>query len=283
VGASITEKGIRHQLSAMRSAPFEIGVLKTNCKMALRENLSIDRILKSIRWLRRENACGAHIFIRPMWPHTLSLIDDLSANAIEEMRESGFEPAVVIETSPDNFQAWLNHGRTLSDRFLSTLAARQLALRFGGDRGSADWRHFGRLAGFTNQKKESRLENGLQPFVKLCSCEGQVYSAANEFLCDLEGLREILSQREVRKIAQGQTSESSFRPICSFHTDPRYGGDLHRAEMAWALHAAGRRLSQEQIENEILRGRDLSKKGPRPRQFYYAARTARKAIAMSTE
>lgn len=37
---------IRHRLSAMRSAPFEIGVLKTNCKMALRENLRIDRIYK---------------------------------------------------------------------------------------------------------------------------------------------------------------------------------------------------------------------------------------------
>jgi hypothetical protein len=47
---------------------------------------------------------------------------DRSVNVI-----SGFETAVVVETSPDNFQAWLNHGRTLSDRFLSTLAARQLA------------------------------------------------------------------------------------------------------------------------------------------------------------
>jgi hypothetical protein len=86
-----------------------------------------------------------------------------------------------------------------------------------------------RLAGFTNQKKERPC--GLQPFVKL-PCEGYVYSAANEFLCDLQGLRQkILSQRELQKIAQSPTSGSSFRPISSFHTDPRYGGDLHRAEM----------------------------------------------------
>ena len=30
--------------------------------------------------------------------------------------------------------------------------------QLGMDRGSCDWRHFGRLAGFTNQKKERRLD-----------------------------------------------------------------------------------------------------------------------------
>src|SRR5262249_57908230 len=106
------------------------------------------------------------------------------------------EPVVVVETSPNNFQVWVSHGRVLSERFLSTLVARQLAIRFGGDRGSCDWRHFGRLAGFTNQKKERRLQNGCQPFVKVHSCEGRVYSVANEFLREGEALkREHLSRR----------------------------------------------------------------------------------------
>jgi hypothetical protein len=48
--------------------------------------------------------------------------------------------------------------------------------------------------------------------------------------------------------------------------------------MAWAVYAAARGLSPEQIEHEILNGRDLSRK-VRPRQFDYAARAARKAIA----
>jgi hypothetical protein len=43
----------------------------------------------SIRWLRRENARGAHIFVWPEWPHTLSLIDDLGADTIEEMAKTG--------------------------------------------------------------------------------------------------------------------------------------------------------------------------------------------------
>jgi hypothetical protein len=167
---------------------FEIGVSNEREAMSLRHDQSVDQVCMSIRWLRCENARGAHIFVRPEWPHTLSLIDDLSADTIQKMGKTGFEPAVAVETSPNNFQAWLNHGRVLVDRFLSTLVAHQLALRFGGDLSSADWRHFGRLAGFTNRKKERRLENGLQPFVRLRGNEGYVYSAANEFLREMEAL-----------------------------------------------------------------------------------------------
>jgi hypothetical protein len=198
------------------------------------------------------------------------------------MGKTGFEPAVVVETSPNNFQVWLNHGRVLSDRALSTLVARHLASRFGGDRGSSDWRHFGRLAGFTNQKKERRLRNGFQPFVRLCSNEGNVYSAANEFLREVDALnREQLSRRP-REMAQPRDNHP-VRPITSFHADSRYGGDLHRADLAWAVHAATRGLSREQIEHEVLNGRDLSKKGPPLRRLAYARRTASKAIALSAQ
>ena len=65
---------------------------------------------------------------------------------------------------------------------MSSWAAKELAKRFGGDLSSADWRHFGRLAGFTNRKPERLLPNGLAPFVRLRQCEGRIYDAAHEFL-----------------------------------------------------------------------------------------------------
>jgi hypothetical protein len=121
MSASITETVIRQQLSAMGSGRFEVGVMCKNYRMVLRRDQSIEQICKYKGWLRRENARGAHIFIRPEWPHTLSLIDDLSGDTIQQMGKRGFEPAVAVETSPNNFQVWLNHGRVLSDQFLSTL------------------------------------------------------------------------------------------------------------------------------------------------------------------
>jgi hypothetical protein len=69
-----------------------------------------------------------------------------------------------------------------------------------------------------------------------------------------------------------------MRPLKEFHTDPIFGGDLHRADMAWALCAASRGLGQQEIEAEILDARDLSKKGGTRRQLDYVRRTARKAV-----
>ena len=128
---------------------FDIGILRPDGRMLLREAWTVSQIEEAIKRLRRENAHGAHIFVRLHGAHALSLIDDLSAETIQRMTDAGFQPAVATETSPGNFQAWLNHGRILFDRTFSTQAAKELARRFGGDPSSADWRHFGRLAGFT--------------------------------------------------------------------------------------------------------------------------------------
>ena len=259
---------------------FDVGTLNRDGRMFLRERWNAEQVDSAIRWFRRENARGAHIFVRPHGAHPLSLVDDVSADAIAAMKESGFQPAVVVETSPGNFQVWVNHGRVLSDHALSTQAAKELARCFGGDPSSADWRHFGRLAGFTNQKPKRRLRNGLQPFVLLHQCEGRPYSAAREFLEKLKSLAEKAgAERAAWTNSHLTSTEGSVRSLTEFHSDPRYSADLHRADMAWALHAASRGLPEQQISYEILHARDLSKKGGASRQVDYAERTAIKAVA----
>ena len=247
--------------------------------MLLREDWTAEQVDATLNWLRRENARGAHILVRPHGAHALSLIDDLSVDAITRMTNGGFQPALVVETSPGNFQAWVNHGRVLSDHAFSTQAAKELARRYGGDPSSADWRHIGRLAGFTNQKLKRRLRNGLSPFVRLHQCESRIYVAACGFLDEVKSLAHKASaQSSVRTISGTTSTEDSVRPLTEFHKDSRYAGDLHRADMAWALHAASRGLFQQQIRDEILHARDLSKKGGLSRQLDYAERTAIKAL-----
>jgi hypothetical protein len=48
--------------------------------------------------------------------------------------------------------------------------------------------------------------------------------------------------------------------------------------MAWAKHASGCGPTVKQIKDELLNGRDLSRKGNQKRQIEYVERTARKAI-----
>jgi len=140
------------QVAAMASDLFEIGLYNpdagpTNSVMISRV-WEVETILKSVSWLRHQNRAGRNIYIRPKGEHDLSLVDDLTKDALLSMKEAGFNPALIVETSPGNYQAWLKHTQQLSKE-VSTAAARKLAEKFGGDRGAADWRHFGRLAGYT--------------------------------------------------------------------------------------------------------------------------------------
>jgi hypothetical protein len=275
--ASITQSVVRKQVCAMGCELFEIGVLRMEGRMLLRSGWSADQIDAALAWLRWENARGAQIFVRPHGAHRLSLIDDLNPEGIRRMTDRGFQSAVVIETSAGNFQAWLNHGRILYDRAFSTHAAKELARRFGGDPSSADWRHFGRLAGFTNQKPTRRLDNGFAPFVRLHEWSGRVYEKADEFVERIS--MEAVSERESRQMMARALSSELIRPIAEFHADLHYAGDLHRADMAWALYAARHGLSRSEIRTEVFHARDLSKKGRRGRQLQYADRTAAKAVA----
>jgi hypothetical protein len=179
--AVIVERLVRLQLRAMGCERFDVGIKRDAGEMILREGQGAIEIEETIKWLRHENAKGAQIYVRPTGAHGLSLLDDLSSEAMERMKAEGFVPAVVVETSPNNFQAWLNHGRVL-DASASTRAAKLLAERFRGDPSSADWRHFGRLAGFTNPKPERQLSSGLRPFARLRSATGRVYAKAAEFV-----------------------------------------------------------------------------------------------------
>ena len=114
------------QLEALGAQCFDIGVKRIDGTMILREGWGTKQVLKSLLWLRRENLNRGHIYVRPAGVHGLSLVDDLKADTIARMKAEGFEPAVVVETSPGNFQAWLKHGQVL-DEATSTRAAKMLA------------------------------------------------------------------------------------------------------------------------------------------------------------
>jgi hypothetical protein len=269
------------QLEALGAGPFDIGVKRINGTMVLREGWGARQVLKSLLWLRHENLNRGHIYVRPAGAHGLSLVDDLTADALARMKLEGFEPAAVVETSPGNFQAWLKHGITL-DETASTRAAKLLAERFGGDLGSADWRHFGRLAGFTNPKPSRQLASGLQPFARLLEASGQVYRQAPVFITEVRasliGETGTVGGVAEDRVGEGAPELQPLKPLAEFHDDPRYAGDLHRADLAWARHAAAMGLSASEIRAAIMEARDLAKKGSTKRQREYAERTAGKAL-----
>jgi RepB DNA-primase from phage plasmid len=277
---------VTKQIHAMGCEVFEVGLFNPtangNEPVMIPRTWDAEALLRSVSWLKQQNRNGRNIYVRPQGEHRMSLIDDLRAADVENMRASGFTPAVVVQTSPNNFQAWVKHPEVL-DKETSTAAARALAQRFGGDPGAADWRHFGRLSGYTNRKDKYKGSDGLYPFVRLVESSGGEYEKGIDFLTA------VRTQLEKNRAERARISEAARSPralstgplkrIDEFRADARYGGDGTRVDLAYAVYA----LSHGAAETEIiaaLHSRDLSHKGSQKRQDDYVRRTIQKAATV---
>ncbi len=279
MATTCTVEAVTKQTRAMGARVFEIGLFDpTTAQGAMLPRVwDLDTLLRSVSWLRLKNSEGRNIYIRPSGEHGLSLIDDASVQAIERLKSEGFAPAVVLETSPGNFQAWLRYGQILP-KHLSTFAARLLASRFGGDLASADWRHYGRLAGFTNRKDKYRRTDGTFPYVRLHEATGAVYPKAVAFLAEVKSLYEAEKSKlpPAGSLKCRRLSGSNLKSIEVFRTKPIYGGDQTRVDLAYAIYTLAHGVPENETRN-ALASRDLTHKGNRKRQQEYIDRTIKKA------
>ena len=171
---------VHRMLDALAAATYDVGILSDRGMFPGHASLTKEAVLAKTKFLKSQNARGAHIYIRPSGIHNLTVLDDLAQESVDRLSADGFEPCAVVETSPGNFQAWLKHHRTY-ETAVSTFIAQELARRYQADPSAADWRRFGRLPGFTNCKPKHRQANGLFPFVLLRSCSGKPFTRAEAF------------------------------------------------------------------------------------------------------
>lgn len=130
---------------------------------------------KTLAFLRSKNAQGLDIYVRPKDPDKsgLVLVDDLNRGQIAELEVAGLKPAVLMQTSDQNFQAWIRINRGGFDREEHAGITRFINEQIGGDPASTDQEHFGRLVGFTNRKPKRIGDTGLPPYVRLESHDGR--------------------------------------------------------------------------------------------------------------
>jgi hypothetical protein len=176
-GFFITLQAIRRQLSAM---PHELYLIRL-IHHTTREPFPGERLwtapqlgyAPAVRFLRMRNREGCDIYIQPYAAqdrnagYILVDLDRTNPAVIENMRANGHEPCVVLQTSPGHLQAWIHLSTSPLEPAVATAAGKQLARVYGGDLASTDWRHLGRLAGFTNQKPQRRTPGGYAPWVKI--------------------------------------------------------------------------------------------------------------------
>lgn len=278
---STTDRYFYAHLACFGTCAVEVGVLDMVRDIMQLRAVRVDEMSRYLNWLKYQNTQGLNIYVRPAWPHSMTLVDDLTDEAILTMQAEGYEPSFIVETSPGNFQAWLDNAAPMEQR-VATRIARLIALRFGGDPSSADWRHLGRLAGFTNRKPKYQDANGRFPYVRAHPVDPPEggYSQAGAVRAEAEQqlAAEQLEHEQRRRAmaAAGAAASREALPISRFWRDGRYSGDYTRADLAYAIHALGRGVAPDAVRS-TLASRDLSHKGSLQRQEDYIERTLNKA------
>ena len=190
LGLNLTSRAIRRQLAAMPCELYLVRLIHNPSKRPFPgERLwTATQLtnLATIRFLRVRNREGCDVYIHPYAQdrnagYILIDLDDADPAALSAMRANGHEPCVVLQSSPGHWQAWVHVSPTPLEPALATAVGRHLAHLYGGDRASTDWRHLGRLAGFTNQKPHRRGSNG-SPWVKILYAAAGLASRAERLL-----------------------------------------------------------------------------------------------------
>ena len=99
---------VERQLAAMAAPHYVVGVHhRAEDRMWRLANLTADQVLEHEREFARLNVRGRDIYIAPVHNAGLVLIDDIAHTVLAQLYADNLPPALVVETSPANFQAWL--------------------------------------------------------------------------------------------------------------------------------------------------------------------------------
>lgn len=149
-----------------------------------RGSSSVGFTTREIAWrmgeMQRLELRGENLYYTPLSGkrHHI-LIDDLSADKLQRFLGDGYKPAVLIESSPGNYQAVLNVPKLVlpNEQDVANRLCRVLNQRYG-DPNLSGAIHPHRAPGFTNRKPERQRADGSFPEVRLAYAEARECSKA---------------------------------------------------------------------------------------------------------
>ena len=244
--------------------------------------------------MRRIQSRGENIYYTPLSQdrHHI-LIDDMSAQSVNKLRADGFQPAVILLSSPGNFQCILTIPKlgTEFDRQVGNRITELLNRRYG-DKNLSGCIHPHRAPGFENRKPKHRREDGGYPEVKLIAAARvecpKALALSQQLSSNLEK-----EDRKARERAARVRTDTSFvgspgSPIAAYHA---HFNDIHRhmavedasrvdAMIAIRMRATGH--SQADIAAAIEQCAPAIRNGEKRRNWRdYAERTANYAFGFA--
>ncbi len=268
-----------HKLvDALHCDTFDIRIISLGSKVVACRQFTPNQFIASADWFAAMSAARHHVFFRPDGPLTHVLVDDISADALHLMACDGVRPSAVVETSPDNFQAWV----TLSGRNHSTdvhaAACHILAEQYAGDRGSAKPTQHGRVPTTRNPKPLRALPDGRPPLVLVYQSREHVPRLRFNKGLTHEAHEQVLSRQSIRieqveaygerkpQIGSTESDVSTVKAMID-ETTAQFGGNRSRADAHVATFLLTNGSAPEQVEvllmatSEKARERETSRHG----------------------
>lgn len=262
-GLNLTLQAIRRQLTAMPHDLFLVRLIHRQTKRAFPgERLWTAAQLvhpATVRFLRVRNREGCDVYIQPYAEgrnpgFILVDLDHTDPAVIETMRSHGPDPCVVLQTSPGHLQAWVHVSTAPIEPAVASRIGKRLANVYGGDPASTDWRHLGRLAGFTNQKPQRRNGRGYSPWVKVLHARAGLAARGAALLEAAEhgwGSPSRLAQSP-RPPLPGATHTNPAGTTATAATAKIYAGWLHRLRILERFPQPDWSIADKWIAKELL-------------------------------
>jgi len=171
----------RGQMRAMDCTSFAVRLVDVKSRSEEMPRWSGAETLNSIAWLKRKNARGYDVSIRPDGQHGLVLLAGLDAAHLRDMSERGYRPAAVVELKRGHYQTWVKLAVKPVDDAMRWLAGASMARKFGNAAGCASLAEYGVLAGFTVHGSQLQ-EMQMAPYALLREAKSRVAPAAPAYL-----------------------------------------------------------------------------------------------------
>ncbi len=183
-----------------------------NKKGGLTRGFSPDELTAHMPEMLRFQRHGENIYYTPLSDerHHI-LIDDMTRDSLKKLQEDGFRPAVVLESSPGNYQCLLTIPRlgTEFDRDVGNRITERLTREYG-DKKLCGCIHPHRAPEFENRKPKHRRDDGSYPQVKLLFAERRECGKALALARRID--RKYAEAAEERKAERQAFQVSDFRP-----------------------------------------------------------------------
>lgn len=193
-------EAVQRQVSGMACERYEILLVDMHGPAKHKRDWTEAQLLGSVAWLKRMNARGHDVLIRPDPQAGLVLLDTLTHAHVAKLERNGVPYSAKVEVAPDRFQIWFKlGGGVVSARICETLAK-----SFGLPMPHAGM--FGSLAGFVKHQVEDHNER--KRFVlahEPASSSPQIAHKWKRFLTGIDELIRRQTSEQVEDRSRGRS------------------------------------------------------------------------------